>query len=523
MMRLPVAASRSRIAFPLAAAVVTLITAVAYHAIPDLPLAPQSDEPKKADFVISGRQDFFHPILMLQTVRLMNIFAGHHNLVDVVGLGRAAAAIFGALTVLATVILARRVVGQWLALAAGCVAAVTPLLALHAQLFKEDVFVAPWLVSGIAALDWLCARPGFQRAAVFGLLVGLAVSSKYIGVVLLPLACLAPLIGTVNGPLKRYNSYLALAAAIALVTFGCLNAPALFAPASLTAGLGTEINHALTGHTIISHGWYTHFLFHWTTSLVPGAGLMLSSAALAGAAFIIKDWRSHPPAIRLVMVFGIAWYLLHELSPMKPFMAVERHMTVMAPVFAVLTVYLIDRISSIASASIRGAVAATLLGVIALPMALSTIALARSAPDDTRVLAEKFIGALDGPVAIDWHATMPGYIIWPRLSGINESTQYVMIVEPVAKRFIDAQSFPNQPHVAQEYITRYRELFDKPAILLRSTNGSFSYRNVPIRIVALRRQPDQLEALIAKAGILPKATLSVFNGVRIPGRRDSAR
>ncbi|HVD73621.1 MAG TPA: hypothetical protein VNC81_08570, partial [Xanthobacteraceae bacterium] len=47
------------------------------------------------------------------------------------------------------------------------------------------------------------------------------------------------------------------------------------------------------------------------------------------------SWRSSPPAIRLVLVFAVLWYFMHELSPMKPFMAIERHMTVMGGLFAV--------------------------------------------------------------------------------------------------------------------------------------------------------------------------------------------
>ena len=74
-----------------------------------------------------------------------------------VGLGRTVAAVFGGLTVLATVVLARRLVGEGLALAAGIVAAVTPLIAFHRQLLKEDIFVAPWLLFGLAALDRLRA------------------------------------------------------------------------------------------------------------------------------------------------------------------------------------------------------------------------------------------------------------------------------------------------------------------------------------------------------------------------------
>src|SRR6476620_6992987 len=144
---------RSTIGYACAAG--AAVAALAYDAIPDLPLAPQSDEPKKADFILAGREDFLQPLLLVQTVRLANLVARYAEQFAVVELGRTVAAMFGGLTVLATIVLARRVVAWPLALAAGLVAAVTPLVAFHAQLLKEDIFLAPWLLLGLAALDRL--------------------------------------------------------------------------------------------------------------------------------------------------------------------------------------------------------------------------------------------------------------------------------------------------------------------------------------------------------------------------------
>jgi hypothetical protein len=41
---------------------------------------------------------------------------------------------------------------------------------------------------------------------------------------------------------------------------------------------------------------------------------------------------------------------------------------------------------------------------------------------------------------------------------------------------------------------------------VRSTVGSYSYRNLPVRIVALRGGTEQLAAALAKAGTLPAHT-----------------
>ena len=71
------------------------LSALAYDAIPDLPLAPQSDEPKKADFILEGRQDFVPCCCCRRSPRLANLFARHTDQVTVVGLGRTIAAVFG--------------------------------------------------------------------------------------------------------------------------------------------------------------------------------------------------------------------------------------------------------------------------------------------------------------------------------------------------------------------------------------------------------------------------------------------
>src|SRR4030088_1044534 len=145
--------SRSTIGYACTAGALAVVAGIASDALADpprpaLPRAPQSNEPKKADFVLAGRQDFLQPLLLVQTVRLANLIARYTDQLALVELGRTVAAIFGGLTVLATIVLA-------LALAAAVLAAVPPLVAFHAQLLKEDIFLAPWLLFALAALDRL--------------------------------------------------------------------------------------------------------------------------------------------------------------------------------------------------------------------------------------------------------------------------------------------------------------------------------------------------------------------------------
>ena len=491
--------SRSTIAFACAAGALAVAAALAYDAIPDLPLAPQSDEPKKADFILAGREDFLQPLLLVQTVRLANLVARYAEQLAVVELGRTVAAMFGGLTVLATIVLARRVVAWPLALAAGLVAAVTPLVVFHAQLLKEDIFLAPWLLLGLAALDRLRENAETRRALAFGLLVGLATSAKYIGVVLLPMACVVPLIAPVTD-VRRYYASLAWSGGTAVAVFALINAPALLMPEIFLHGLNTEIVHALSNHIIVWHGWYSHFLFHWTMSLWPGLGPALAMTGLVAALLVVASWRSSAPAIRLVLVFAVLWYFMHELSPMKPFMAIERHMTVMSGLFAILAVYLVDRLFRPAARPWRAAIATAIVAIVAAPAAVSTIAIARSAPNDTRSVVERVRAALDGRDAVDWYATFPGYAHYPPLTTIDGATDYVVLVQETADRFVQAGAFPRQSERVRALARAYGELLARPAIVMESTAGNFSYRNVPLRIVALRSDATRLGAVLAGLG-----------------------
>jgi 4-amino-4-deoxy-L-arabinose transferase-like glycosyltransferase len=485
----------------------------AYEAIADLPAGTQVDEPKKARFVLEGRQDFLHPILMIQVVRLANGFFGYTDIGPAVGLGRIMAAVFGGLVVFTTVLLARRVVGPWLACGAGVLAAVSPLTVFHAQLFKEDIFVAPWLLLGLAALDRLRERRDIASALAFGLAAGLAASAKYIGIILIPLALALPLLVPGLVSWRRYCGLIALSIGIGLVVFLLINAPLFSNIGIFKSGLEREINHALDGHIIVSHGWYTWLLFHWTTSLWTGLGPALALAGLLGAIAATMRWRATPPALRLTLVFAIAWYCLHEFSPMKPFGAVERHMTVMAGVFAVLGVYFVDLVARRMPAW-RHAVATSCIILMAAPAAWSSAVIVRSSNNDTRVSVGRILAQLDGPSDTDWLATMeaaarPSWFF----KTIDEiDVAYVLLAESVARRFIAAGSFPGQPNEVMTVSRRYRAMLDLPAIRLTSTAGSFSYRNMPLRIVALRGGAERLRPAVASVERLPQTNIEIVSG-----------
>ncbi len=178
--------------FLLSAFAVSVTIAFLFHATPDMPLGTTPDEAKKAFFVLHGTQDFYHPILLLQTVRVLNSIFNYADINSIAALGRAVVAAFGGLYVFSTILLARLSMGAVPSILAGILAAAAPLTAVHAQNFKEDIVVAPMLVLSIITLLRLSALPTSARAVLFGIFAGLALSAKYIGaiVILLPVLLL---------------------------------------------------------------------------------------------------------------------------------------------------------------------------------------------------------------------------------------------------------------------------------------------------------------------------------------------
>ena len=314
---------------------------------------------------------------------------------------------------------------------------------------------------------------------------------------------------------------LAWSGGTAVAVFALINAPALLTPAVFLHGLNTEIAHA----RLEPHHRLARLVFAFPVSLDdepvagtrPGAGDGRSRRSTSGRR---SSWRSSAPAIRLVLVFAVLWYFMHELSPMKPFMAIERHMTVMSGLFAVLAVDLVARLCRQAPAIWRPALATGAVGILAAPAAISTLAIARSAPHDTRAMVERVRAALDGRDAVDWYATFPAYGHYPPLSAIDGATDYVVLVQETAERFAQSASFAGQSDRVRAYARGYSELLARPAILVESTarqlflpQRAAAHRRAAQRCRTARRHSRQARSA---AGHTPHAVAG--RGV---GRRDN--
>ena len=132
----------------------------------------------------------------------------------------------GGLLVFGTFSLARLVLPDLPALAAAAATAATPLVAVHARILKEDIFVAAFLVLALAALIRLLRAPAPHRAVLLGVLAGLAGGAKYIGQLMVPSAIVAILIVPTPGPPRRLLRAV-LVAAVSVGTYLLVMLPAI--------------------------------------------------------------------------------------------------------------------------------------------------------------------------------------------------------------------------------------------------------------------------------------------------------
>ena len=153
----------------------------------DYPIGTAFDEHGKLGAVRTGNYHYYHPLLIIDLGQAAAFVVQPPDLPSLAHLVRMLSVVAGGVLVFATFILARLLLPDLPSLAAAAAAAATPLFTVHARLFKEDIFLACFLVLVLAALIRLLQEPTQRRAILLGLLVGLAAGSKYVGVLILPL------------------------------------------------------------------------------------------------------------------------------------------------------------------------------------------------------------------------------------------------------------------------------------------------------------------------------------------------
>ncbi len=248
------------------AALFWIVLTAFYSVHANFPFYYHNDEPSKVRQIKLGpdRWNLRHPPLMLMVTESVFQVSGLEREEQViVRVGRATSAVFlaGAVTLVALVAWLR--MGWVGAAATGLLTGINPLVFECARYFKEDAI----LLFGIAAFFLVVEVMNRRSAAAGGLLLpsallGLTVawclSSKYIGVIFLPLGILSLLVLCPRGPTRR--QVLGLFGAVTLAALCLLNLPLLLNFGKALAEIQTETVKLAEGDHGVGHDT-PHVLF----------------------------------------------------------------------------------------------------------------------------------------------------------------------------------------------------------------------------------------------------------------------
>ena len=158
----------------------------------DFPLGFNPDEVVKVKSIKRNTQSFQHPILILQSVKLANIFADYKSSQDIVELARYTTAFYATLSALFVYLITSLIARDRIAgLLATLLYGVTPGVVVHAHYIKEDIALTAFLLLTIYfALSKWNTRRSFL---LIGLGFGLALASHYKSLAFIPLLLLLPI------------------------------------------------------------------------------------------------------------------------------------------------------------------------------------------------------------------------------------------------------------------------------------------------------------------------------------------
>jgi hypothetical protein len=497
------------------------------------PLGVHVVEHFKVDSVLRGPINFFHALLMIDLVRAANAFIGLITPQSIVELGRSFAALAGGALVIATFILGRLVLPGWIACVAAAATLATPLITVHARYFKEDIFVAPFIVLTLAALIVVLKKPTLKRTIGLGALIGLAAGSKYVGgLLLLPYALVIISCGNRESSRARVMDA-CIAALTAAGVFVLIELPALFHFNRLLADVGREAHNAMGERTIdgmiypITMTWGT---FHLRHSLWPGLGSILTILCVAGlgAPFLSPVERRRP--LSIIAGFALLWYFAHEISPFKPLDS-ERYMVPLAPLLIVLAAALIYEYVEQWRAGAGTTAAIIVLLVAAIPTAWLSLRINIGASDDPRKLLPEIIANATGSLAVDRFAgndPMTPFFHNSRDPLPSAADTKIVVTSSLNyERYESWGLLPQQSERAQVVAQFFTRALALPRVDVSNGRPAFGFFNPTTTIIAMDGNPQRLVPIAEMIATTAPSMLVNWKGVPttphfLPGKPDGA-
>ena len=451
------------------------------------PLGYHPDEPKKVEFVLHGKQDFFHPILMLQLTRVARAVVGVEEPLAVVRLGRAVNAFAATLLVLVTFLLARRLVEPpWDLLAAATVAA-TPILVIHAHYFKEDVLLTLFCLTALLAFFVFVERPSARTAVAFGVAAGLAASSHYKSVLLVPTFLLAMLAMGRAARARIALRHLLVAPAVALATFVLVNYPLLIDPYQFTSGGGKDILQVTEGGFGLSFPF--RGAFHLRFGLLPGLGWGLTVVGLAAFAAMAVGWHRLGLRERTLLLYVAIFHLAIELTPYKPYPDSMRYVLPQVPALVLLTAIAGQWLAVRMPAAVRWAPACALAALAVTSLYVSVRVVDQLVHDTRSEAARQLASEPAGKVVAERYGGVHWDLTYACDLGLDElrrrGVELVVASGFNYERFLLSRAMHETDPATLDCARAYDELFALPVREIRPAYRSFAFSNPTLRIVRI--------------------------------------
>ncbi len=447
------------------------------------------DEPKKIKFIEQKGHDFQHPLLMTKTVEWANRVFGFDTKQEIVRLGRFFSAFWLTLMILFLYYLLRCFLGQFETLTVCALTAVSPIIVVHAHYFKEDAALVCFLMAGLLGLFHYSEKATSKTALLLGLATGCAVSSKYIGFLIIPLYLLTPMIAPVQDR-ARYYRFLALSLGVAGCVFAALNYSMICNSEMVKGAAGYTVRQIIEGNAVRIYPWHFFLTFHLRYSLWPGLTGLVCTLFLIGFLQSISQWKKICWQERILLSYIIIFYLIPENAPLKAFPDFMRYMLPIVPLCIYFAFKGAQEISGIFKPKSRKIIHKVLIGLMILISLTHTVLLVYHLDQDTREKAKAWL--MQAPEKSMCERYVFTYDLIKSLAQYDVSQwqqmgfRYLVASSFQYERYLLAGQLSGQEEEVYRYEKRYRELFSYPYEEIKPAFKSFAFSNPAIRIIDLK-------------------------------------
>ncbi|MEI8292577.1 MAG: glycosyltransferase family 39 protein [bacterium] len=266
------------------------------------------DERNKVNQIVQSYYNFNHPLLMLNSARLVAAALGKtEDFESVKIIGRFVSVFYASLSVAILALAMGRFYGLWVGIASGLFIMANPHLFEFAHYFKEEPTVLFGISLTLCFMLVYSERTGPLTACLCGAAAGLAFSGKYAGIIVMPFALYVVLALSD----KKWRDGVLFISAFCVLFF-LINLPALLSINHAVGSLDREVVR-LSGaqqevQKRIPHGIYTNR--YWQSATPVLAGLLIVYAI----GIYRRQFRLHPFEWALTLT-PVAYFLILSFIP----------------------------------------------------------------------------------------------------------------------------------------------------------------------------------------------------------------